>query len=169
MNAQRPIDQAEPGRVAAIDFGTVRIGIAISDRRRTLASPLETYTRAGRQADAARFVRLVKDEGVRLFVVGLPVHLDGNESAKSREATAFGRWLQETTGVPVEYFDERFTTALATEQLAPAGFTKKRQKKRLDAVAAQVLLTAWLEASPHERGRTAGPHTGPQLDPLDDR
>ena len=169
MTAPAPSNEAEPGRVAAVDFGTVRIGIAITDRRRTLASPLETYTRVNRQADAARFVRLVKEEDVSLFVVGLPVHLDGHESAKSREATTFGRWLQETTGVPVEYFDERYTTTFATEQLAPAGFTKKRQKKRLDAVAAQVLLAAWLEAPQQQRGRTETPSIASQLDPLDDR
>ena len=169
MTAELPTNDVEPGRVAAIDYGTVRIGIAITDRRRTLASPLETYTRASRQADAARFACLVDEEDVRLFVVGLPVHLDGHESSKSREAQAFGRWLQETTGVPVEFFDERFSTAFATEQLAPAGFTKKRQKKRLDAVAAQVLLTAWLEASPRQRGRTLPPTTAADLEPLDDR
>ncbi|MBX9787549.1 MAG: Holliday junction resolvase RuvX [Pirellulales bacterium] len=169
MTAELPTSDTEPGRVAAIDYGTVRIGIAITDRRRTLASPLETYTRVSRQADAARFVRLVKEEGVRLFVVGLPVHLDGHESAKSREATAFGRWLHETTSVPVEFFDERYSTTFATEQLAPAGFTKKRQKKRLDAVAAQVLLTAWLEAPPHERARVATPTASTDLKPLDDR
>ncbi len=169
MTSSRPTSEAEPGRVAAVDFGTVRIGIAITDRRRTLASPLETYTRVNRQTDAARFVRLVKEEDVSLFVVGLPVHLNGNESAKSREAITFGRWLQETTGVPVEYFDERYTTTFATEQLAPAGFTKKRQKKRLDAVAAQVLLAAWLEASLQQRGRTETPSIASQLDPLDDR
>lgn len=136
-----------PGRVAAIDYGTVRIGIAISDAGRRIASPLESYTRSSPQADAARFRRLVAEEAVVLFVVGLPVHLNGCESGKSVEARAFGQWLGETTGVPVAYFDERFTTVQANEYLAERKFTSKRRKARVDALAAQILLTAYLESS----------------------
>ena len=71
-----------PGRVAAIDYGTVRIGIAVSDSRRTIASPLENYTRRSKEADADYFRRLASDENIALFVVGLPVHLDGRESCQ---------------------------------------------------------------------------------------
>ena len=80
------------------------------------------------------------------FVVGLPVHNDGQESQKSYEAREFGKWLGATTNVPVDYFDERFTTAQAEEHLLAAGLTKKRRKERLDMLAAQILLTAYLEA-----------------------
>lgn len=80
------------------------------------------------------------------FVVGLPVHNDGRESQKSIEAREFGKWLGETTGVPIDYFDERYTTAMAEEHLLAAGLTKKRRKERLDKLAAQILLTAYLEA-----------------------
>ena len=89
-----------PGRVAGVDFGTVRIGIAITNPERSIASPLENYTRGSPERDAQRFRRLVADEGVVLFVVGLPIHLDGGESQKSQEARKFGQWLAETTGVP---------------------------------------------------------------------
>jgi putative holliday junction resolvase len=92
---------AAAGRVAGIDYGTVRIGIAISNPERTIASPLENYTRRGPEQDAQRFRRLVEEEGVVLFVVGLPIHLDGGESQKSLEARQFGQWLHEATGVPV--------------------------------------------------------------------
>ena len=85
----------QQGRVAGIDFGTVRIGIAISDPGRSIASPLENYTRQGLEQDARRFRRLVAEENVALFVVGLPVHLSGQESRKSQEARQFGKWLQE--------------------------------------------------------------------------
>src|SRR5688500_138031 len=104
-------DNAQAGRVAAIDYGTVRIGIAISDRQRRIASPYENYSRSGEQADARRFQRFVAEEDVTLLVVGLPVHLDGRESQKSAEARRFGAWLARTTGVKVEFFDERFTSA----------------------------------------------------------
>jgi putative Holliday junction resolvase len=157
-------DQLEPsqnpGRVAAIDFGTVRVGIAISDPARTIASPYENYTRGGDEADARRFRRLVAEEDVRLFVVGLPVHLSGDESAKSREARAFGRWLGEVTKVPVDYFDERFTSLEAERLLLDANLTSKRRKKRLDMLAAQILLAAYFESSMSGQDKPG---------PLDDR
>jgi putative Holliday junction resolvase len=135
------------GRVAAIDFGTVRIGIAVSDPARTIASPYENYTRRDTQQDARRFQRLVVEERVGLFVVGLPVHLDGRESEKSSQARRFGEWLGEVTGVPVVYFDERFTSAEAEQMLLEAQMTRKRRKKRMDMLSAQILLGAYLESS----------------------
>jgi putative Holliday junction resolvase len=144
-------DQSEPlpdtGRVAGIDFGTVRVGIAISDPGRTIASPYENYTRGGPEKDGRRFRRLVEEEDVRLFVVGLPVHLSGEESAKSREAREFGRWLGEISQIPVVYFDERFTSLEAERMLLDANLTSKRRKKRLDMLAAQVMLAAYLEST----------------------
>ena len=125
----------------------MRIGIAIADTEIGIASPFENYTRRGEQADAAYFRRLAADEQIGRFVVGLPVHLDGNESQKSTEARRFGQWLAQQTGVPVEYFDERFTTSEAEHYLAEARLTKKKRKARLDKMAAQVMLTAYLESA----------------------
>lgn len=141
------LGEPTPGRVAAIDFGTVRLGIALSDSRRTIASPYENYTRVDVARDAQRFRRLATEEQVALFVVGLPVHTSGHESQKSIEARAFGAWLHEITGVPVAYFDERFTTVEAEQLLAQAKLTKARRKARLDMLAAQILLTAFLEST----------------------
>lgn len=134
------------GRVAGIDYGTVRIGIAIADLSVGIASPLETYQVQNRDVDARYFRRLVENEQIVKFVVGLPVHLSGEESQKSHEAREFGKWLTTTTGRPVDYFDERFTSAQAEELLLAANLTKKRRKARLDALAAQILLTAYLES-----------------------
>ncbi len=136
------------GRVAGIDYGTVRIGIAVSDPERRLASPYENYNRRSRAKDAERFQRLVQEERVTLFVVGLPIHSDGNESVKSLEAREFGHWLQESTGIPVVWFDERFTSVEAEQVLLEAGLTQKKRKERLDKLAACFLLSAYLEA-PH--------------------
>ncbi|MBN2474540.1 MAG: Holliday junction resolvase RuvX [Pirellulales bacterium] len=138
--------QTAPGRVAGIDYGTVRVGIALSDPERKLASPYENYTRRGLQQDARRFRQLVADEDVAQFVVGLPIHLDGRESEKSTEARRFGRWLAEETGVPVEYFDERFTSSEAEQFLLGADMTRKRRKRRRDMLAAQIMLSAYLES-----------------------
>lgn len=139
-----------PGRVAAIDFGTVRIGVAISDAMRMLASPFETYPRASESDDARYFQKLASEESVVLFVVGLPVHLDGHESEKSIEARAFGRWLGETTGVRVVFHDERYTSKEADAKMIDAGLTRKNKKSRRDMVAAQILLESFLESGKDE-------------------
>ena len=142
----------QPGRVAGIDFGTVRIGVAISDVGRTLASPLEQHTRSGPEADAHYFRKLVERESITHFVVGLPVHLSGHESAKSHEARQFGAWLTETTGVPVDFCDERLTTVQAEDALLAASLTNKQRKKRRDMLAAQFILAAYLETPQGEVG-----------------
>ncbi|MGI9458066.1 MAG: Holliday junction resolvase RuvX [Aeoliella sp.] len=133
-------------RIAGIDYGTVRVGIAVADLSVGIASPYETYQRQSAQVDARYFQLLVEQEALVRFVVGLPVHLDGQESQKSHEAREFGSWLTETTGLPVEFFDERFTSSQAEELLQGANLTKKRRQARLDALAAQIMLTAYLES-----------------------
>jgi len=133
-------------RIAGIDYGTVRIGIALGDLETGLAGPFETYTRVNMERDAQYFRELATAERIARFVVGLPVHLDGHESQKSREARQFGDWLGTLTGVPIDYFDERFTSAEAERILQEANLTKKRRKARIDQLAAQIMLTAYLEA-----------------------
>jgi putative Holliday junction resolvase len=137
---------ASAGRIGGVDYGTVRIGLAVSDPDRTMASPLEIYVRRSSALDAKHFQQLARDERIVLWVVGLPVHLDGRESQKSREARNFGKWLGEITELPVEFFDERFSSAQADEILQAAELTRKRRKRRLDMLAAQIMLTAYLES-----------------------
>lgn len=139
------------GRLAGIDYGTVRIGVAVTDPEQRLASPLEIYARRNAAADAAWLARLVASERIVGFVVGLPVHTSGRESQKSREARQFGEWLAEQTRLPVRLFDERYTTAHAEALLLEADLTRKRRKQRLDKLAAQILLAAYLESSRQEQ------------------
>ncbi|MDA0657256.1 MAG: Holliday junction resolvase RuvX [Planctomycetota bacterium] len=135
------------GRLAGVDFGTVRIGISITDRERRWVSPLTVYRRRDSRADADFFRTLVHAEQVVGLVVGLPVHLNGQESQKSVEARRFGLWLTERTQTPVVFFDERFTSREAEELLRERGhMARKKKQDRLDAVAAQVLLQAYLES-----------------------
>jgi len=137
---------SEPGRLLGVDHGKVRVGLAISDPERRLASPLQTYTRRGKAQDAGFFRELVLEEGIVQFVVGLPAHLDGREGEQARLARAFGKWLGEVTGLPVVFFDESFTTHDAEQHLLAAGLTSKKRKSRRDRVAAQIMLQAYLEA-----------------------
>ena len=92
-----------------------------------IAGPFENYTRRSPELDAKYFADLATQEKIERFVVGLPVHLSGQESQKSTEARAFGEWLGKVTGVPVEYFDERFTTSEADQILGAAKLTKKQR------------------------------------------
>ncbi len=133
-------------RIAGIDFGTVRIGIALADTDVGIAGPFENYTRRSPALDAEYFAKLATEERIGRFVVGLPVHLHGGESQKSAEARAFAEWLGKMASVPVEYFDERFTTAEAEHVLGLANLTKKQKQARRDQIAAQIMLTAYLEA-----------------------
>jgi putative Holliday junction resolvase len=133
-------------RIAGVDYGTVRVGLALADTELGIATPYGTRIRRTPALDAAYFQELVVRELIDRFVVGLPVHLDGTESAKSREARAFGAWLGEVTGKPVEFFDERFTTTEADDLLGASGLTKKQRQARRDQLAAQIMLTAYLES-----------------------
>jgi putative Holliday junction resolvase len=143
-------------RLLGVDPGTVRIGLAIGDPISKIAFPLTTYTRRTRPLDAAFFQALIADEGIGRIIVGLPVHLSGNEGQKAGEARTFGAWLAKETGLPVVYFDERFTTVEAEQHLWSAGLTHKQRKARRDRVAAQILLQAYLDA-----GCPEAPFVGP--------
>ncbi len=147
---------SERRRLLGVDYGHVRIGLAVSDADRRIASPLATYARHDRDRDARYFHSLVEEEGIGQCVVGLPVHLDCREGPKALEARAFGQWLGEVTGLPVVFWDERFTSVEAEQFLLAAGMTNKRRKARRDRVAAQILLQAYLDAGcPGEQ--TLGP------------
>ena len=148
-----------PTRLLGVDYGAVRIGLAVSDPQRRLASPLAVYERRGRERDAEYFRALTTAEEIGVLVVGLPVHCDGREGQKAMEARTFGAWLAETTGLPVVFWDERFSTVEAESALWQAGLTHKQRKARRDRVAAQVLLQAYLDAGcPDESA--AGPLEG---------
>lgn len=139
-----------PGRVAGVDYGRRRIGVAICDAERILASPLVVHETTGdAAADAAFFRRLAAAESIVGFVIGLPVHADGSESKMSREVERFGGWLAAATGLPCVFHDERYSSREATGLLAGSGLTRGKKKQRFDAVAAQVVLAAWIESQAH--------------------
>jgi putative Holliday junction resolvase len=122
-------------RVLALDYGSARCGAAVSDPSGTLATPVEPVLRPGTRAGLRRVARLVEEVGAERVVVGLPLSLSGGDSEQTREARAFAGRLRAAVRVPVELYDERFTTTLARQ----AGGTAP-----LDSRAAAVLLDEWL-------------------------
>lgn len=137
---------AKQGRLAGVDYGTKRIGVAISDPGQTLSSPLENYQRGDQSQDARFFQRLVREERIVGWVVGLPLHLSGDESEKSTEVREFAAWLTSLTNLPHRFADERFSSVEAERYLAAGGLTSKKRKQRRDMLAAQILLAAYLES-----------------------
>ena len=134
------------GRLFGVDFGTVRVGLSVSDADRIIASPLTTYTRHADPADAAFFTKAIAAEGVVGLVVGLPLHTAGEEGIKAKEARQYGAWLGGVTGLPVVFWDERYTTAAAEGAMRDAGLSHRKRKDRRDRVAAQIILQAFLDA-----------------------
>jgi putative holliday junction resolvase len=124
-------------RVLALDHGAARCGVAVSDPTGTLATPVGVVERPDTSRGLERIEALVHEHDAVLVVVGLPLSLSGGDSAQTAEARAFAARLGERLDVPVELYDERFTTALASRVPGEAAE---------DARAAAVLLEGWLEA-----------------------
>jgi putative Holliday junction resolvase len=142
------------GRLLGVDYGAVRIGLAICDARRKIASPLAMYQPRTPRLDAEYFQRLVQAEEIVGLVIGLPLHLSGDESSKSLEVRRFAEWLARVTDRPFVLFDERYSTVAASELIGNE-LTKKQRRARLDKVAAQVILTAYLESHPDSDWQSA--------------
>ncbi|HEX2412300.1 MAG TPA: Holliday junction resolvase RuvX [Solirubrobacteraceae bacterium] len=122
-------------RVLALDYGHARCGVAVSDPTGTLATPLEPVLAAGTRRGLRRVAQVVDELGAERVVVGLPVSLSGGDSRQTRETREFAERLRGVVDVPVELYDERFTTSLAAQAGGEAA---------LDSRAAAVLLDEWL-------------------------
>ena len=122
-------------KVLALDYGSARTGVAVSDPTGTVARPLEVVREAATEAGLARLVELAREENVERIIVGLPITLRGEHGAQAEETGRFVELLRAATDLPVESFDERFTT-----KLADASDAKAEQ----DSVAAAHLLTSYL-------------------------
>jgi putative Holliday junction resolvase len=129
-------------RVLALDYGSARTGVAVSDPTGVLATPLDVVTKANTRKGIDRLATIVRETGAERVVVGLPLSLSGGDSAQTREARAFADRLAARLGegVPVELYDERFTTRLAQR----SGGTGAAEDSR----AAAVLLEEWLVTRP---------------------
>ena len=122
-------------KVLALDYGSARTGVAVSDPTGTVARPLGVVERAASEDGIARLVELAREEDVERIVVGLPITLRGEHGAQAEETDRFVALLRAAVNLPVESFDERFTT-----KLAEAGESRAEQ----DAVAAAHLLSSYL-------------------------
>lgn len=142
----------EPGRVLALDYGTKRVGVAMSDPLRVLASGVGTWPNDGALLD--RLSQLVKDDLVTLIVVGMPYAPDGGKGTKAREVEAFIQRLARVVEVPLTTWDESYTSVEAHQAFREGGMKKKQRRDRaaVDTMAARILLQQYLDAQPARKG-----------------
>ncbi len=147
------------GRFVGIDYGTRRIGLAISDGRAMIASPAGALDASGTASeDARRIIEWSAEHEPDGFVIGLPLSMDGSDSDQTRVSRTLAESLRSRTALPVELWDERLSSFAADEHLAAAGVRSSRRKHRRDALAAQVILQSFLDAH-------RGPATEPPSEP----
>jgi putative Holliday junction resolvase len=139
-------------RILAVDYGRVRLGLAVSDALGLASHPLPALRRGTKDTDLAALRAVLAERDVRRLVVGLPLNMNGSEGPMAAEARAFGTWLGTATGLPVEYEDERLSTDEAEEFLRSAGLRPSDRKKLRDSVAAAVILRSVLEREPGSGG-----------------
>jgi putative Holliday junction resolvase len=137
-------------RVLGVDFGERRIGLAVSDRTGTLASPIRTIDRRGLDLDPATLIvnaleDLAQDDPIDRIVVGLPRRLDGSDNDQTSRVRQLALDLARRTGLPVDLQDERLSSREAEERLAVRQRDWRKRKDRLDAAAAAILLQDWLD------------------------
>ena len=133
------------GRIMALDVGSVRVGIALSDSLKLISSPHESYVRVNINRDIAYINDIAATFEVELIVVGLPMNMDGSENAQSALTRAFADKLSAAVKVPIAFEDERFTTRLATRVLLEADVSRAGRKKSVDKIAASFILQSYLD------------------------
>ncbi len=138
-------------RVAALDLGKVRVGLAVSDELGALAHPRAPLDGRNRRDLLARLRDLAVDEEITRFVVGLPLDASGQEGPAARKAVQFAEQVADASGLPVEMWDERFTTVEATRRLREGGRRARDSRHRVDGAAACVMLQAWLDRGGNEQ------------------
>lgn len=140
-------------RVLGLDLGSKRIGVAVSDRSGTIASPLTVLARSGDVArDHQAIKALVDEEEAEAVVVGLPLSLDGSVGVAAQRALAETEVIASVVGVPVVSYDERFTTVSAERPMREMGMRADARRKVVDKVAAAVMLQAWLDGGRDQTG-----------------
>ncbi|MEM9249177.1 MAG: Holliday junction resolvase RuvX [Pseudomonadota bacterium] len=148
-----------PGRgVGGLDLGTKTIGVAVSDRLRATATPLETIRRKKFTLDAGRLLDLLAEREAAGIVLGLPRNMDGSEGPRAQSCRAFARNLAGLTDLPLVFWDERLSTVAAERALLEADTSRARRAEVIDHVAAAYILQGALDRMAHLRQEEAEAH-----------
>lgn len=139
----RTLKSAHP--LIGLDLGTKTIGVAVSDRLRTVATPVETIKRKKFTTDAGRISELINDREAVGIVLGLPRNMDGSEGPRCQSTRAFARNMSGLSDLPITFWDERLSTVAAERALLEADTTRKRRAEVIDHVAASYILQGALD------------------------
>ncbi|MEN8893383.1 Holliday junction resolvase RuvX [Planktotalea arctica] len=131
--------------IAGLDLGTKTIGVAVSDRLMSVATPLETVRRSKYTADAARLEQIFKAREIGGIILGLPFNMDGSEGPRCQSTRAFARNFARQSDLPIAYWDERLSTVAAERALLEADTSRKRRSEVIDHVAASYILQGLLD------------------------
>lgn len=132
-------------RILGVDYGTKRIGLAVTDESGLIAQPLRSIQNNGDECAARHIAEVAKAYNVSLIVVGIPRRTDNRTSVTERRSASFASLLSEVSGLPVELLDERFTTSIAERLLIEADLSRRKRKRLRDAVAAAIILQGYIE------------------------
>jgi len=132
-------------RILGIDYGHRRLGIAVSDDEKILASPLPVYSRCNLDVDLAFLLGIVKENEVERVVVGLPRNMNGSIGKMAKEALSFAWKLRRKINIPISTFDERMTSVEAERVLVETNLSRKRRKGLRDSMAAVLILQGYLD------------------------
>jgi putative holliday junction resolvase len=135
--------------IAGLDLGDKTIGVAVSDLRRMVATPIQVIRREKFTLDAARLLALLTERGAAGIVLGLPLNMDGSSGPRVQATQAFARNLEKLTPLPICYWDERLSTVAAERALLEADTSRKRRKEVIDQVAAGYILQGALDRLAH--------------------
>ena len=133
------------GRLLALDVGEKRVGVAVCDETQTLARPLLTLRRASKKEDFARLNTICREQQIEKIIVGLPKTLRNEEGPQARRVRRYADELQAALNLPIDFWDERFSSVDAEERLAAAS-RKARVKGEIDSAAAAIILQEYLDA-----------------------
>lgn len=142
--------------VMGLDLGTKTIGVALSDRLWSVASPHETVQRRKFTLDAARLLEIAQAREVGGVILGLPRNMDGSEGPRCQSTRAFARNLERLTELPIGFWDERLSTVAAERALLEADASRKRRAEVIDSVAASYILQGVLDRMRHMRAEHDG-------------
>ena len=132
-------------QIIGLDNGDVRIGVAVCDRTRTIANPVEVITRVGWSVDTRKILEICRRYDTTLVVSGLPLNMDGTEGFQAQKVRGLCAQL-EKSGLTVYYQDERLSTVTAEESLLEDNMSRKNRKTHVDKVAAAIILQSYLDA-----------------------
>lgn len=132
-------------RILALDLGTKRTGVALSDELKMIAQPLEFIPTEPFAEFLARLKEILRDKEVELILVGLPRNMDGSYGPAAMKAKEFAAALRDAVAIPIRMWDERLTTAQAQRFLIQGGVRRKKRKEKVDQTAAAILLQSYLD------------------------